>query len=271
MLESSCGGQPAAARDPAHPLHRWRNNNPPLWTGEEDRTLQVAYGVLPPDDLAARLPGRSRNAIKARARKLGLRAYLPNPKARQHVAYSVSRIGKMLGVNDYTVRRWVAAGVLPCYRAAIRAGRHRVSRVDSEELATFLDRYRHLYDAALIVDPSWRRLVAALPPARERWYTPKEAGRLLGRTHHTVRGLIRSGDLAAQQICGRYWVSETAMRAYVPVVPDGRPTREAIRERRRPTLAGREGAARPYGRRHVTGPLDPPPPLPVRTRPSGTS
>lgn len=260
----------ATLRDPAHPLHRWRNNRPPLWTAAEDQLLRATHGILPLAALAARLPTRSPGAIGVRARKLGLRAYRPDRASGTPAAFPASRVARMLGVNDYTVRRWIASGILPCHRTPFRAGRRPISRIDIEDLTGFLDRYRHLYDPERIVDPSWRRWVRALPPARERWHTPKEVARLLGRSHHTVRSLIRAGDLAAQQICGHYWIGERALRAHAPVVPDGKPTPEAVKERRARTLAAREGAARPYGRRHVTGPIEAAPSFLERGQRPGT-
>jgi hypothetical protein len=229
----------------------------PRWTAEDLALLDSGYGILPIAELARKL-GRTIVAVQTQARKRRLAANL----------IELHTLTRLLGVCDYTIRRWVKAGVLKAHRSRATAREtHRV-RVRRGDLYDFLRDYRFLYDAPLIADPELRRYVAQLPPERERWQTPKEAQRALVRrgiacSDFTVRNWLRKGDLAGVLICGRYWISDTALRAFTrPVTPSlkGRkraglagqsPEREALRRRNKA-----ETGALPVGRRHVTGPTE---------------
>jgi len=137
---------------------------------------------VPVDEVAARL-GRSRPAILARARALGLHWYQPRPD-QSSLGHTLGDVARLLGVNSGTVRRWVTAGWLPAARREVRLGRHALWLVWDDDLARFLSACRPVYEFARIRDPYWRAFVAALPPERDPWLTPCEAAPLLGCTAH---------------------------------------------------------------------------------------
>lgn len=233
------------------------NRRYPRWGAEELALLDQAYGVLPIAELAERL-GRPSHGIVIQARKRGLMRGL----------IELHTLGRMLGVNDYTIRRWIKAGVLRAHRShATASDRHRV-RIRPGDLRDFLRDYRFLYDAPLIVDPALRRYVGALPPQRERWHTPKEAvavlrSRGIAAEHFTVRRWLRKGDLVGVLIGGRYWLAESVLRAFVPpAVPSlkGVPraafgTLNTDRNKRRGQNKARTGGEA-YRRRHASGPTE---------------
>lgn len=225
----------------------------PRWSADDLALLESGYGVLPIAELARRL-GRTERAVQQLARKRRLAADL----------LPFHAVARMLGVNEYTVRRWIKAGVLHAVNHAATPSKTHYTRVQRGALLDFLRDYRFLYDIPLITDPALRRYVAALPPARERWHTPKEAEQALRRrgiacADFTVRRWLRQGDLAGVLICGRYWISDGAIRRFSrPVTPSKRgrsraqfagqtPEREALRA----TNKARSGAL-PVGKRHVT-------------------
>ena len=57
-------------------------------------------------------------------------------KVEEREMLSPTEVARRLGVSRRTVRRWVAAGVLPAYRVG------GVIRIHPEELASFLERSR---------------------------------------------------------------------------------------------------------------------------------
>jgi len=225
----------------------------PRWSDDEVHTLVACYGTLSPKQIARKLPGRSAIAVAQKARVLGLAGDHP----------TLFEVAKMMGVCDYTVRRWVDAGLL-------RASRHRASiarthhiRIRRADLLDFLGDYRFLYEALLIADAGLRTYVRGLPPARERWYTPKEAAGVLGVKDFLVRRWLRKGDLRGLLVGGRYWVKGSDLRAFCP------PETPSLRGRKRAEFAGQSpervalrernasatfAVARPYRARHSTGP-----------------
>lgn len=223
----------------------------PRWSDDEIATLRACHGALSPAEVARRLPGRSPIGIVQKARMLRLAGDRPR----------LHQVARMMGVNDYTARRWVDAGVLPASRhQASIADWHHI-RIRRGDLLDFLRDYRFLYDAPPIADPGLRAYVAALPPSRERWHTPKEAATFLRVPAATVRKWLRKGDLPGLLVGGRYWVGESALRAVrPPETPSLRgrrrgqfkgqtPEREALRAR---NAAATFAVARPYGERHST-------------------
>src|SRR4051794_20559301 len=60
------------------------------WLAREDRTLRACAGIVPVREVAARL-GRSRPAVLARARVLGLHWYHPNP-GRTHPGHTLGEV-----------------------------------------------------------------------------------------------------------------------------------------------------------------------------------
>ncbi len=164
---------------------------------------------MPVDEVAARL-GRSRPAILARARALGLHWYQPRPD-QSSLGHTLGDVARLLGVNSGTVRRWVTAGWLPAARREVRLGRHALWLVWDDDLARFLSACRPVYEFARIRDPYWRAFVAALPPERDPWLTPCEAAPLLGCTAHGVRRLIATGRLAARRWGGRYYLRRSVL------------------------------------------------------------
>lgn len=179
------------------------------WTAREDRTLRTCAGIVPVDTVAARL-GRSRPAILARARMLGLHWYHP-PPGQPQLGYTLGDVARLLGVGYCTARRWIAAGWLPAVRREVRLGRHPLWLVGADDLEQFLRECRPVYAPGRIRDPAWRAFVAGLPPERDPWLTPCEAAPLLGCTAHGVRKRIASGRLAARRWGGRYYIRRSAL------------------------------------------------------------
>jgi hypothetical protein len=194
------GSVPIAASPPRH-------RRP--WLPREDRALRACAGVVPVGDAASRL-GRSRPAILARARALGLHWYRPRPGQPQ-TDYTLGDVARMLGVADSTARRWIAAGWLPAARREVRLGRHALWLVGVDDLERFLRECRPVYEPRRIRDPMWRAFVAALPPERDPWLTPCEAAPLLRLTAHGVRKRIASGQLAARRWGGRHYIRRSAL------------------------------------------------------------
>ena len=243
----------------ATPRHDGKGGNltNPRWTVDDLALLESGYGILPIADLARKL-GRTIGAVQGQAQQRRLAANL----------IELHALTRMLGVCDYTIRRWVKAGVLKAQWARATAGAtHRV-RIRRGDLYDFLRDYRFLYDAPLIADAELRRYVAQLPPERERWHTPKEAQQVLARrgiacTDFTIRNWLRKGDLACVLICGRYWIGESALRSFAP------PATPSLKGRKRTEFAGQtpervalrrrnkaQSGALPVGARHVTGPTE---------------
>jgi excisionase family DNA binding protein len=194
------GSGPVAA---AAPRHRQS------WLAREDRTLRACAGIVPVREVAARL-GRSRPAVLARARVLGLHWFRPNP-GRTHPAHTLGDVARLLGVGTGTAGRWVAAGWLVAVRREVRLGRQALWLVDADDLGRFLRECRPIYDPGRIRDPAWRAFVAALPPERDPWLTPCEAARLLNVTPHGIRKRIATGRLAACRWGGRYYLRRSAL------------------------------------------------------------
>lgn len=194
------GTAPIAAHPPRH-------RRP--WLPREDRTLRANAGVVPAGEVAARL-GRSRPAVLARARVLGLHWYRSRP-GQPYPGHTLGDVARLLGVSPGVARRWVAAGWLPAARREVRLGRHALWLAWDDDLARFLRECRPVYEPARIRDPHWRAFVAALPPERDPWLTPCEAAPLLHLTAHGVRRLIASGRLAARRWGGRYYLRHSAL------------------------------------------------------------
>jgi excisionase family DNA binding protein len=194
------GRMPIAASPPRH-------RRP--WLPREDRALRACAGIVPVGEVAARL-GRSRPAVLARARALGLHWYRPRPGQPQ-TDYTLGEVARLLGVAESTARRWVAAGWLPACRREVHLGRHALWLVGADALERFLRECRPVYEPRRIRDPRWRAFVAALPPARDPWLTPCEAAPLLRLTAHGVRRRIATGHLAARRWGGRYYLRRSAL------------------------------------------------------------
>ena len=196
-------GAPSVSAAPRPP----RQRQP--WLPREDRTLRASAGVVPVDEVAARL-GRSRPAILARARVLGLHWYRSR-SGQPHPGHTLGDVARLLGVSPCTARRWVATGWLSAARREVRLGRHALWLVWDDDLARFLRACRPIYEPVRIRDPRWCAFVAALPPERDPWLTPCEAAPLLRLTPHGVRKLIASGRLAAHRWGGRYYLRRSAL------------------------------------------------------------
>ena len=205
----NASGVPTATHPPRH-----RQS----WLPREDRTLRSTAGIVPVGEVAARL-GRSRSAVLARARILGLHWYRA-PPGQSHLGHTLGGVASLLGVSPGTARRWVATGWLPAARREVRLGRHALWLVWDDDLARFLRACRPVYESGRIRDPYWTAFVAALPPERDPWLTPCEAAPLLRLTPHGVRKLIASGQLAARRWGGRYYLRRSAL---APRAVDHRP------------------------------------------------
>ena len=179
------------------------------WLPREDRTLRANAGIVPVAEVAARL-GRSRPAILARARVLGLHWYRSR-SGQPPLGHTLGDVARLLGVSPCTARRWVATGRLSAARREVRLGRHALWLVWDDDLARFLRACRPIYESGRIRDPYWRAFVAALPPERDPWLTPCEAAPLLRLTPHGVRRLIATGGLAARRWGGRYYLRRSAL------------------------------------------------------------
>jgi len=179
------------------------------WLPREDRTLRASAGIVPVGTVAARL-GRSRPAILARARVLGLHWYHP-PPGQPQLGYTLGEVARLLGVGNCTAHRWIAAGWLPAVRREVRLGRHPLWLVGADDLEQFLRECRPVYAPGRIRDPAWRAFVAGLPPERDPWLTPCEAARLLSLTPHGIRRRIATGHLVARRWGGRYYLRRRAL------------------------------------------------------------
>ncbi len=204
----SRGGAHGRDTAPASPL-----------AAREDRTLRACAGIVPVATVAARL-GRSRPAVLARARVLGLHWYHP-PPGQPHLGHTLGDVARLLGVGACTARRWIEAGWLPAVRREVRLGRHALWLVWDDDLAHFLSECRPVYESGRIRNPDWRAFVAALPPERDPWLTPCEAAPLIGCTAHGVRKLIASGRLDARRWGGRYYIRRSALTSRSAPLRDG--------------------------------------------------
>lgn len=194
------GVGPVAASAPRHRQ---------TWLAREDRILSACAGIVPVREVAARL-GRSRSAVLARARVLGLHWYHPIP-GQAHLGHTLGEVARLLGVGTGTASRWVAAGWLVAVRREVRLGRQALWFVDADDLGRFLRECRPVYEPARIRDPALRAFVATLPPERDLWLTPCEAARLLNLTPHGVRRRIATGHLVARRWGGRYYLRRSAL------------------------------------------------------------
>lgn len=98
----------ANARHPTHSssiaptaAHPPRHRRP--WLPREDRTLRFNAGIVPVDAVAARL-GRSRPAVLARARVLGLHWYRARPE-QPSLGQTLGDVARLLDVGAGTARR----------------------------------------------------------------------------------------------------------------------------------------------------------------------
>lgn len=230
---------PAMRGEPAPPSRHRRR-----WTAREERILRASVGIVPAAELAERL-GRTVTAIRAHAHALCLFWYRPAP-GRPHPGYTLSDVARLLGVDPWTVRRWIRAGWLPAAQREVRLGRHPLWLIGADDLERFLRECRPVYAPARIRDPAWRA-VAALPPERDPWLTPCEAARLAGCTAHHLRRLIAAGRLPARRWGGRYYLRRSALATLGP--PDTvRHRGEAPRRGRTPAGPCRRDRGAGYGR-----------------------
>lgn len=120
--------------------------------------------------------------------------------------YSLSEIGRMLGVDEHTVSWWVREGWLRATKAGIQMGKYPIRLVSHDGLVRFLakEQYWHLWDPARITDLALREWTAELR-GDIRFLTTREAGKALCLSGATVSTMVRSGRLPAVKF-GAWWL-----------------------------------------------------------------
>lgn len=226
------------------------------WTEGELRYLDTHVGADTLAEIAQAL-GRTRNAVKVKAMRRGLRQRRPNPKAAHHPGFSARQVARLLGIGcSKTVVWWIREGWLVGSQT-IGAGQYRRWRILGPDLEDFLRTYRWLYRSERIQDRGWRAFVTGLP--REEYLTTGQAAPLLFFANSTcVTQAIYRGDLFAVKRGNNWQIPRSAMRTYEPPPLGGGATPLALRERRRRTLALMGGAPNPTRRQGK------PIPLPIR-------
>jgi hypothetical protein len=80
------------------------------WTGEQDRYILTQLGVQPTTAIAEAL-GRGEAAVRARARKLGVRVGTAR-------GWPLLRAARTAGVSEYVLRAYIKRGELPAFKGA---------------------------------------------------------------------------------------------------------------------------------------------------------
>lgn len=143
------------------------------WTAETDDYLRRHYDstVHGRGIEIARILGVPAHQVRRRARQLGLGRPYNQPEL-----YSASRIGRLLGVGNKAVTRWIRCGAMR-YVVGHRAGTGRVRLVSPEELVHFLHnpKWWYVWDPANIPDPAFRELTERIRGGAEYWTTGQVA------------------------------------------------------------------------------------------------
>lgn len=134
------------------------------WTTTDDRYLLAQLGDQPTAAIAAAL-GRGEAAVRARARKLGLR--VGNARG-----WPILRVARTAGVSEYVLRAYIRRGDLPAFKGA-----------------------KHLYvepaDLVIVTEIDWQHLPAEL-----------EAAAVQSLRQRLVKLLAnRSGELQSESQC----------------------------------------------------------------------
>jgi hypothetical protein len=80
------------------------------WTAEQDRYILTHLGVEPTVGIAAAL-GRGEAAVRARARKLGLRVGTAR-------GWPIQRVARTAGISERVLRAYIKRGELPAFKGA---------------------------------------------------------------------------------------------------------------------------------------------------------
>lgn len=168
------------------------------WSPDELQVLRDWIGLISYEELAERLlrtgAGRERTpkAMKQKAYDLGLSV------RKRH--YTLSSLEPLFGINDRTVRQWIANGYLREQPWNGQRGSPR--QIARAELERFIRTYPWLLDPSRITE----RRLQALAQIQDQYLTVKEVARALHISDSYVFDLIRDGILPAQRYTARQWV-----------------------------------------------------------------
>jgi hypothetical protein len=198
--------------DMSRPLDRHRKH----WTDAERARLEDLLDAGVRLTTIAAQMGRTVDAIEAERLRAGFDA-----PTRVHL--TVHALAQALGVDDLTVRRWVAAG----YLRPRRAGRGRVRVVDREDVLDLLadERFWQEVDPRCIVDPTLRAWAMDVR-GDVRFFTPCEAARRLALTPSAVYWRIRRGFLRAVRRVDGAWMVRSDWLSEGQMFTPPRPTRQ---------------------------------------------
>lgn len=218
------------------------------WTEDERDYLRAAAGMRTVREMAQHL-GRRPSQVIGEMQHLGITVY-HTPEGRARFGMSAVDVGVILGVHNHRVIDLLEKGQLAGHRSGVMTGRHRVWRIGSEDLATFLRQRPELYDRSRITAATWRAIAAEARP-RDPLVPIDVAARRIFLSPSGVRFRLRDGDLQGVRVTGAngrrsWWVFESSLRAYEPPVIVGRggldPDRAELRKRnlaQRPALQER--------------------------------
>jgi hypothetical protein len=158
---------------------------------EEFRLLELLEAHHPYADIA-RILGRTEQAVRDRcAQHLGAAMTRANGR-------SVSATARLLGVESKTVAWWTREGWLRATAPITRLGRGQLRLVEEDDLMAFLgdEAHWHLWEPARITDIALRDW-ATEQRRGLTFLTARQAGQVLGLSHHRVNQLINRGRLRA--------------------------------------------------------------------------
>jgi hypothetical protein len=162
------------------------------WTRAEEFRLLELLEAHHPYAAIARILGRTEQAIRDRcAQHLGAAMSRANGR-------SVTATARLLGVESKTVAWWTREGWLRATAPITPMGKGALRLVEEDDLMAFLgdEAHWHLWEPARVTDVALRDW--AVEQRRGlRFLTARQAGQVLGLSHHRVNQLINRGRLRA--------------------------------------------------------------------------
>jgi hypothetical protein len=204
------------------------------WLPPHDARLRAWAGVLPADEIAARLTAefdvpRTPTAVRVRLRRLGL--------SQQLVHYTAQQVGYLFGVAGKTVTAsWVRRGWLVGRQLTAQAGSAWV--FTAADVEQFIRAHSHAVDWRRMPPSRWRAL-AEVDWRRDPWLTVPEAAWMSGVAASTLRNHLAAGWLVGARRfakggahAGAWLVRRSALRQFAYRRPElvgvsGRPTRRS--------------------------------------------
>lgn len=174
------------------------------WGANEWRKLRRMFyqGKSIPD--IARALGRPRGTVKLYAYRTGLRAT-------KRSGWTPKQVAKQLAVSEVTVIRWCYRGVFP--EACQAHSAHDTWRITHDDLWAWLEDKRSwmVWQPQTLPDGAWREHFTYL---RCEWFTPEDAGKLLGYSADGICWLRRQGRLTGERV-GRYlWFHRSELERF---------------------------------------------------------